>query len=358
MPTCVDKRIIHQRRGVKVLFWGTPAYAVSTLNALINAGQDLVGVVTQPDRRRARGKQLIPSPVKQRALELGLPVFTPVNLRKEHDMQSCLSELQADISVVVAFGQILPREVLSQPPFGCWNGHGSLLPRWRGAGPIQWSLLSGDANTGVGIMAMEQGLDTGPVLLQESISIGLLENADQLANRLSALTARLMIEALPRIATAGSDQESIRMNRLKVIKQEQLPGEPTYARMLSKDDYILDWNLGALDIHRKVMGLYPNALTKCGGKRLKVQTTEPLIEQLRPHLSKDTQELLGRWESGKYQPGKVIAVESELGIVVSTNDWPILIREAQLEGKNTARGCALAQQLNTCLGSYLGDQIT
>ncbi|MFL0767514.1 MAG: formyltransferase family protein, partial [Prochlorococcus sp.] len=99
---------------MKVLFWGTPAYAVSTLNALINAGQDLVGVVTQPDRRRARGKQLIPSPVKQRALELGLPVFTPVNLRKEHDMQSCLSELQADISVVVAFGQILPSEVLSQ----------------------------------------------------------------------------------------------------------------------------------------------------------------------------------------------------------------------------------------------------
>ncbi|HGY5536369.1 MAG TPA: methionyl-tRNA formyltransferase, partial [Prochlorococcus sp.] len=168
---------------MRVIFWGTPTYALPTLNALVNSGYDLVGVVTQPDRRRGRGKQLIPSPVKLRAIELGLSVFTPEKLRDDYELQKELAELNADISIVVAFGQILPAEVLNQPLLGCWNGHGSLLPRWRGAGPIQWSILSGDKVTGVGIMAMEEGLDTGPVLLQESIEIGLLENANQLGKR-------------------------------------------------------------------------------------------------------------------------------------------------------------------------------
>ncbi|MFM8968010.1 MAG: methionyl-tRNA formyltransferase, partial [Vulcanococcus sp.] len=170
---------------MKVLFWGTPAYAVPSLNALVAAGHQLVGVVTQPDRRRGRGKALVPSPVKARALALGVPVFCPERIRRDGDCQRQLADLGADVSVVVAFGQILPPEVLAQPPFGCWNGHGSLLPRWRGAGPIQWSLLEGDAETGVGVMAMEAGLDTGPVLLERTIAIGLLENAQQLGARLA-----------------------------------------------------------------------------------------------------------------------------------------------------------------------------
>ena len=140
---------------MRILFWGTPAYAVSSLDALVEAGHELVGVVTQPDRRRGRGKALVPSPAKARAIELGLRVFTPERIRKEPDCQQQLAALGADVYVVVAFGQILPKEILQQPPLGCWNGHGSLLPRWRGAGPIQWSLIEGDAETGVGIMAME-----------------------------------------------------------------------------------------------------------------------------------------------------------------------------------------------------------
>lgn len=140
---------------MKIVFWVTPAYAVSSLDALVEAGHELVGVVTQPDRRRGPGKALVPSPVKARAIELGLPVFTPERIRKEPDCQQQLAALGADVYVVVAFGQILPKEILQQPPLGCWNGHGSLLPRWRGAGPIQWSLIEGDAETGVGIMAME-----------------------------------------------------------------------------------------------------------------------------------------------------------------------------------------------------------
>ena len=204
---------------MRVLFWGTPDYAVPSLDALVAAGHQLVGVVSQPDRRRGRGKALMPSPVKARALALGLPVFTPERIRRDPDVQQQLAALGADVSVVVAFGQILPPEVLNQPPLGCWNGHGSLLPRWRGAAPIQWSLMEGDTQTGVGIMAMEQGLDTGPVLLERTIPIGLLDNAQMLGQRLSQLTAELLVEALPTIAAVGPGPYQQRLAQLQVRPQ-------------------------------------------------------------------------------------------------------------------------------------------
>jgi methionyl-tRNA formyltransferase len=341
---------------VRVIFWGTPTYALPTLNALVNSGYDLVAVVTQPDRRRGRGKQLIPSPVKLRAIELGLSVFTPEKLRDDYELQKELAELNADISIVVAFGQILPAEVLNQPLLGCWNGHGSLLPRWRGAGPIQWSILSGDKVTGVGIMAMEEGLDTGPVLLQESIEIGLLENANQLGKRLSELTASLMIEALLKIIASTSGQRLKHINQLNVTKQEQLEGKPTYARMLTKPDHIINWNHSAIDIHRKVMGLCPNAVTAWRGKRLKIITTEPLIEVLSKYLSKNVRPLIGRWQVDTNQPGTILGFEPELGIIVSTHDWPLLIRQAQLEGKGVAESRVLIQQLNPTIGEKLGNR--
>lgn len=341
---------------MRVIFWGTPTYALPTLNALVNSGYDLVAVVTQPDRRRGRGKQLIPSPVKLRAIELGLSVFTPEKLRGDYELQKELAKLNADISIVVAFGQILPAEVLNQPLLGCWNGHGSLLPRWRGAGPIQWSILSGDKVTGVGIMAMEEGLDTGPVLLQESIEIGLLENANQLGKRLSELTASLMIEALLKIIASTSGQRLKHINQLNVTKQEQLEGKPTYARMLTKPDHIINWNHSAIDIHRKVMGLCPNAVTAWRGKRLKIITTEPLIEVLSKYLSKNVRPLIGRWQVDTNQPGTILGFEPELGIIVSTHDWPLLIRQAQLEGKGVAESRVLIQQLNPTIGEKLGNR--
>lgn len=204
---------------MKILFWGTPAYAVPSLEALVAAGHELVGVVSQPDRRRGRGSALVPSPVKARALELGLPVFTPSRIRREPELQAQLAALGAEASVVVAFGQLLPPEVLAVPPLGCWNGHGSLLPRWRGAAPIQWCLIEGDAETGVGVMAMEQGLDTGSVLLERRLTIGLLENATQLGARLGQLTAELMVEAMPMIAAAGPGPEAERLRQLGVRPQ-------------------------------------------------------------------------------------------------------------------------------------------
>ena len=244
---------------MRILFWGTPAYAVPSLDALVQAGHQVVGVVSQPDRRRGRGRALMPSPVKARALELGLPVFTPQRIRRELEMQAELATLKPDLSVVVAFGQILPPEVLAVPPLGCWNGHGSLLPRWRGAAPIQWALMEGDETTGVGIMAMEAGLDTGPVLVERSLEIGLLENASQLGERLSQLTATLLVEALPAIEAAGPGPEPERLSRLGVrVQSEQ---GMTYARQLNREDFQLDWSQAALPLHRRVMGLYPGAFT-------------------------------------------------------------------------------------------------
>ena len=335
---------------MKILFWGTPAYAVPTLETLHEAGHQIVGVVTQPDRRRGRGKQLMPSPVKARAQELGYPVFTPERIRRDPTCQQQLNALGADVSVVVAFGQILPKEILQQPPLGCWNGHGSLLPRWRGAGPIQWSILEGDAETGVGIMAMEEGLDTGPVLLEQRLPIGLLENAHQLGERLSRLTADLMLKALPAIETAGPGPEAERWSRLKVRRQ---PDQGTYARMLSKEDFQLNWGDSALTTHRTVMGLYPGAVTVWKERRLKVLATEPLIERLSDALTEDARALVGQWSTGAHPPGQILHCAGS-GLVVSTSGCPILIREAQLEGKARSHGQALIQQLQAVPGDMMG----
>ena len=336
---------------MRLLYWGTPAYAVPTLSALHAAGHAIVGVVTQPDRRRGRGKQVVPSPVKQRAIELGCPVFTPERIRRDADCQQQLAALTPDASVVVAFGQILPVEVLQQPPLGCWNGHGSLLPRWRGAGPIQWSLLEGDQETGVGVMAMEEGLDTGPVLLERNLPIGLLDNAQQVAERLSTLTAELMVEAMPLIEAAGPGPELERLERLGVRAQGP---DHSYARMLNKADYVIDWSASALTIHRQVMGLYPGVQTSWNGKRLKVLATEPLIERLQDQLTPEAAGLINRWPTGAHKPGMVLAAVQHLGLVVSTAGCPLLIREAQLEGKARSSGQTLVQQLKATEGSQLG----
>ncbi len=339
---------------MNILFWGTPDYAVPTLEALHHAGHTLVGVVTQPDRRRGRGKTLVPSAVKAKALEMGLTVFTPERIKQDKICQQQLADLQADLSVVVAFGQILPKSVLNQPPLGCWNGHGSLLPRWRGAGPIQWSLLEGDSETGVGVMAMEEGLDTGPVLIEKTLPIGLLDNGHTLAKRMSVLTAELMVEAIPLIASAGEGSEPERRARLKVMNQIDRPGETSYARMLTKQDHQIDWSGSALSIHRTVMALYPNAVTLWNDKRLKLLHCEPLIGRLKEELPPEIHPLLERWPTGAHPPGTVLESVKGIGVVVSTSGCPILVRAAQLEGKGRSEGDSLLQQLNAAPNQQFG----
>ena len=346
---------------MKVLFWGTPAYALPSLEALVGAGHDLVGVVSQPDRRRGRGGALQPSAVKTRALELDLPVFTPTRIRREPDCQARLRALGADLSVVVAFGQILPSEVLQMPPLGCWNGHGSLLPRWRGAAPIQWALLEGDRETGVGIMAMEEGLDTGPVLLERRLPIGLLENAGQLANRLAALTAELLLEALPRIEAAGAGPEAQRWSRLGL--RPQATDGVSHARLLSRDDSRIDWNTPALALHRRIMGLHPHAHARWRGRRLKLLASEPLVRRLADQLSPEGHRLAERWggipgDAGagateSETPGTVLEVVKDVGLVLATGGCPLLLRAGQLEGRPAAEGERLLQQLGAQRGSVL-----
>lgn len=346
---------------MKVLFWGTPTYAVASLDALVAAGHAVVGVVSQPDRRRGRGGATVPSPVKARALALGIPVFTPQRIRREPELQQQLAELGADLSVVVAFGQILPTEVLDQPPLGSWNGHGSLLPRWRGAAPIQWALLEGDTDTGVGIMAMEEGLDTGPVLLERSLTIGLRENAEQLGARLAALTAELFVEALPRIAAAGAGSRSERWARLPLRPQGS--DGIRLARLIGKEDRQIDWSRPALALHRQVMGLYPGAVTNLGEARLKLRASEPLVTRLTDGLSAEAAQLARRFaterssagtEATATEPGTVLEVVSGVGLVVATGGCPLLLREAQLEGKGPSAGQAMVQQLGLKVGDRLG----
>jgi methionyl-tRNA formyltransferase len=246
---------------------------------------------------------------------------------------------------VVAFGQILPPEVLAQPPLGCWNAHGSLLPRWRGAAPIQWCLLEGDRETGVGIMAMEAGLDTGPVLLERSLAIDPLENARQLGQRLAMLSAELLVEALPRIEAAGTGPEAERLARLGV--RPQGAAGLSVARLLTKADAVIDWSAAAVAIHRRVMGLYPNAHTSWRGKRLKLLASEPLVAGFEGIK-------LEGIKLGGAMPGTVLAIEPGVGLVLASGAGPLLLREAQLEGRAPALGQALIQQLGAGPGDRFG----
>ena len=348
---------------MKIVFWGTPRYALPSLAALRTAGHHLAGVVSQPDRRRGRGGQRQPSPVKALAESWGVPVFCPQRIRTDLDVQRQLAALAADVHVVVAFGQILPAEVLQLPPLGCWNGHGSLLPRWRGAAPIQWSLISGDAETGVGIMAMEEGLDTGPVLLEGRHRIGLLENASQLAEALSHLTAELLIASLPRIEAAGPGDPNHRLQQLGVRPQ----GEEgvTRARPLRKADHQIDWTLPALAVHRWVMGLHPGAVCRWQDRRLKILSSEPLgatlpadrAAELSPAAIRLAKEVFGPAADPATleTPGTVLRLEGDVGLVVACGDGNgRLVREGQLEGRTSAAAGRLLQQMGVRVGDRLG----
>jgi len=330
---------------MRILFWGTPTYAVPCLDALVAAGHGLVGVISQPDRRRGRGSQVQPSPVKRRAMELGLPVWTSPSLRHDTPLQQQLATLAADVFVVVAFGQILPPEILAQPKLGCWNGHGSLLPRWRGAAPIQRALVAGDRLTGVSIMAMEEGLDTGPVLLKRSLPIGLCDNAATMARRLGQLTADLMVEAMTLLA-AGP-----------VPTRPQPATGVTMAAKLRKEELWLPWHEPALQLHHRVMGFYPRAVTHWQGQRLNVLATVPLLperaEELRAIGGAPMQAMSQTpWPAG--QPGQVLAVVPDQGLVVATGEGRLLLQEAQPAGKTPCRGARLHQVLKAEAGQCLG----
>ncbi len=335
---------------MKIVFWGTPKYAADNLTSIVDAGHDVIAVVTQPDRKRGRGKNLSASPVKKAALDFCIPVFTTHSVSKDQNIKDILLNLKADVYVVVAFGQILPKEILDQPKLGCWNSHASLLPVWRGAAPIQWSIINDDLKTGICIMSMDEGLDTGPVIEQESTFINDSDNLEILTNRLSNISSRLLLKSLERIKlTKGKNKQSI-LNELNAIDQTKLDGKPSYARQIVKEDYLINWNQTARKTIKKIQGLYPNAYTLHKGKRIKIleasiDKIEPVIESKSIYMQSKVNKM----------PGEIIMIEKVNGIKIMTKDIPIQIKYAQLEGKKPTDSYTLSMQSNLSIKNILGN---
>lgn len=307
---------------MKILFAGTPEFAIPPLKALLGSGHEVIGVYTQPDRPAGRGRKLTASPVKALALESGLRVFQPVSLKGEPEQRE-LQALQPDLMVVVAYGLILPAAVIETPPLGCVNIHASLLPRWRGAAPIQRSILAGDAETGVTIMFIEPRLDAGPMLHKKSVCIERRESAGELHDRLAILGAAALMETLPALES-GSIQADI-----------QNEGEVTYAAKIGKEDARMDWNCPALELERKVRAFnpWPVAETTLDGQTLRIWRAE------------------ASGEATTLSPGHIIKGRETLD--VATGHGVLRILELQLPG---ARRISARDFLNAqpAAISYLG----
>ncbi|MBN2645062.1 MAG: methionyl-tRNA formyltransferase [Desulfuromonadaceae bacterium] len=295
---------------------GTPEFALPTLQGLIDAQVRLVGVFTQPDRPKGRGNKLTPPPVKELAAEHGIPVFQPERLRRPEAVEQ-LKRLSPELIVVVAYGQILPKEVLDIPRYGCINVHASLLPRHRGASPINKAILDGDPTTGVTTMLMDVGLDTGDMLVKKSLPILPNETAGQLHDRLSRLGREAMEETLARLC----------MGTLSPQKQED--SYSTYAPLLKKEDGLIDWTQPATRLHNQVRGLdpWPGAYSFWDGQLLKIAESRLVTDR-----------------SG--DPGLVLEA-SEAGVLVACGEGALCLHQLQLPGKKRLgageflRGCAL-----------------
>ena len=307
----------------RVVFMGTPEFAVPTLWALAEH-QQVTGVVTQPDRQAGRGRTLVESPVKQVAMERGLPIFQPENLGGPEPLAH-LAAWRPDAVVVAAFGQLLPVTVLDLPPHGCLNVHASLLPRYRGAAPIAAAILSGDAVTGITIMRMDEGLDTGPILAQVECPIAHDDTTGSMTSKLAALGADLLLKTLDGWL-AGT-----------VEARPQDDAQATYCSQLEKEDGLLDWLKPAayLDRQMRACDPWPGAFTRWQGKRLKVLRARPLPG----------------WQ-GKGQPGQVLEIGK--GIGVATGEGALELLEVQLAGKKPMPAAVFARGQRDLIGGLLG----
>jgi len=334
---------------LRVAFAGTPDFSVPALEALVASGHSVVGVLTQPDRPKGRGRQITASPVKAAALAHGIPVSQPQSLKSEADRAE-LAAWRPDVLVVVAYGLILPRAALALPRLGCINIHASLLPRWRGAAPIQRAILAGDAHTGVTIMIMDVGLDTGPMLLQERVVIEANDTGGSLHDRLAALGASALIEGLARHA-AGT---------LKAVPQ---PREGvTYAAKIDKAEALIDWNRDAPVIERQVRAFnpWPIAETRLEGEQLRVfgAVAEGFVEGELEGLPDSATETAGSRRIADNrgnrtpEPGTIVTVRDD-AVVVACGRGRLALRNVQRPGRRAvaARDFAHGVQL---LGRRLG----
>ena len=293
---------------MRVIFAGTPDFAASALAAVIEAGHEILVVLTQPDRPKGRGMKLTPSPVKTLALQHELPVWQPENL-KDVAIQQQLRDLQADVMVVAAYGLLLPAMVLDIPQYGCLNIHASLLPRWRGAAPIQRAIEAGDAESGVCIMQMDVGLDTGDVLLSRSTPITEVTTAAQLHDDLAVIGAQAIVEALAKLP--------------ELTAMPQPEAGVTYAQKLSKADAEIDWALGAKQIHAKIRALnpVPGAWSSLNEQLIKIWASKVLEQRSDAAI------------------GSIVAADKQ-GIAVQTGAGVILITELQASGSKRMAAAA------------------
>ncbi len=306
---------------LRTVFMGTPDFALQTLQGLIDAGCNLVGVYTQPDRPKGRGKQLAAPPVKELALKHDIPVYQPLKLRQPEAVAE-LETLAPDLIVVVAYGQILPKSVLDIPRHGCINVHASLLPKYRGAAPINKAIIDGETETGITTMYMDVGLDTGDMLIKKSLSIGPQETAGELHDRLAGLGRETMEETLQQLCD-GTLQRDVQDDE-----------QSTYASMMKKEDGRIDWTRSAKDIHNHVRGLdpWPGAYTSLDGELLKLAKTSPTTA-----------------DGGK--PGRVVSADKD-GVLIACGSGTLLIKELQLAGRKRLaagdflRGCNLEPEMS------------
>ena len=310
---------------MRVIFMGTPDFSVGTLEALVQAGHEVVLAVTQPDKPKGRGGKMQYTPVKEKALEYDIPVFQPVKVREK----SCVEKLdsyKADVMVVVAFGQILPREILELTPYGCINVHASLLPKYRGAAPIQWSIIDGETVTGVTTMQMDEGLDTGDMLLKTEVPLEPDETGGSLHDKLSAAGAKLCVETLKALEE-------------KTVTPEKQGETPTkYARMLDKELGKIDWTKDAASIERLVRGLnpWPSAYTSWEGKTMKIWSAEVVDRECKA-------------------PCGTVAEVTKTDFSVQTGQGLLKVTELQIPGKKRMAADAFLRGYKMETGTLLAE---
>ncbi len=308
---------------LKILFMGTPDFALESLKALYEAKYNIVGVVTNPDRPKGRGMKMIASPVKEYALEKHLEVYQPEKVRNNEEFLNTVKKINPDLICVVAYGKILPKELLEIPKMGCINVHGSLLPQYRGAAPIQWAVLNGDKKTGITTMYMNEGMDTGDMILKKEVQIGEDETTGELWERLSKIGAELLVETVEKIEDGTAPRE----------KQ---PEDFTMAPMLHKEMANIDWDKkDATQIKNLVRGLNPimGAYTYLNGKKIKFWKVEKLtIEELAQKYN-EMNEYIDYIK--KVQPGTVLFSNAKQGLYIKCNNDIISVIEIQ--GENSRK---------------------
>lgn len=298
---------------LNILFMGTPDFAKESLEALYNAGCNILGVVTNPDKPKGRGMKMIASPVKQFAIENNIPIYQPIKIRNNEEFIKKIKELNPDIICVVAYGKILPKEILDIPKYGCINVHGSLLPKYRGAAPIQWAIINGEKTTGITTMYMDIGMDTGDMILKEEVEIGEDETTGELWERLSKIGGTLLVKTINLIEKGKAPRE----------KQGE---DYTVAPMLSKEMAEIDWNKkSSKDIKNLVRGLDPiiGAYTFINNKKIKIWKVNI--------ISNEEFAIKFNIEVQKYKNGEVLLANDKQGLFIKANDAIINVIELQAE---------------------------